>query len=228
MEVVDDAPNGSLGWQKFEQHRPQLVITDIVMPEMDGIELAKKIKAAAPDTAILFLSCHRDFVYAKSGIQIGVHDYIVKTDMDDEYMGQALQQVRHQFDQQAIRRQAESGTASSSSVASSSPETTSKRDELLGNWLHHNSYAAKQQLLRQLQAEWSWMLSKCYMLFVYFPEQGEGGRIPSLHNHWEHIVADSAGQIHYVPIDGCTAVVVCHQSCLSSLQSSLVERIKRI
>lgn len=216
MVVVDDAPNGSVGWQKFVEYRPQLVITDIVMPEMDGIELAKKIKEEAPDTAILFLSCHRDFVYAKSGIQIGVHDYIVKTDMDDQHMEVALERIRQQFDQHALTR------ITAASAENTPPsEIKSDGEEALGVWLHQNDYTAKQHLLRKLRAEWHWMIKKCYILFLNFSEE-EGG-MRSLRNSWKHIMAACAGQIDFLQSDDRTAIVVTHQSCLSLVQSSLVE-----
>ncbi|MBA9084888.1 two-component system response regulator YesN [Fontibacillus solani] len=216
MVVVDDAPNGSLGWQKFVQYRPQLVITDIVMPEMDGIELAQKIKEAAPDTAILFLSCHRDFKYARSGIQIGVHDYIVKTDMDDEHMDDALHRVRQQFERLASKRQ-------TISVAVDSPFSQAHGEDVLGVWLHQDSYAAKQQLLQKLRMEWHWMLSKCYMMYIYFPKKAGAGNVPQLRNQWEHIIAACSGEIGYLQIDDQAAVVVCHQLALPLVQSSLVE-----
>lgn len=218
MVVVDDAPNGSLGWQKFVQYRPQLVITDIVMPEMDGIELARKIKATAPDTAILFLSCHRDFKYARSGIQIGIHDYIVKTDMDDEHMDDALQRIRQQFDSLAVKRQAASAAADSPSV-----QSKSDGEGALGIWLHQNSYAAKQQLSQMLRKEWHWMLSKCYMMYVYFSQKAGEGNILPLRNQWEHIIAASPGQIGYLQIDEHAALVTCHQLSLPVVQASLVE-----
>jgi two-component system, response regulator YesN len=97
MTVVDDAPNGSLGWQKFLEHKPQVVITDIVMPEMDGIELALKIREKQPDTKILFLSCHQDFSFAQKGMRIGVSDYIVKTSLDDHQMDQSLGKIRSEI-----------------------------------------------------------------------------------------------------------------------------------
>jgi two-component system response regulator YesN len=97
MTIVADAPNGSLGWQKFLEHSPQVVITDIVMPEMDGVELALKIREKQPDTKILFLSCHQDFSYAQKGMRIGVSDYIVKTSLDDNQMDQCLGKIRSEI-----------------------------------------------------------------------------------------------------------------------------------
>ncbi|RKP48869.1 response regulator [Cohnella endophytica] len=84
MEVVADAPNGRKAWEAFLEHRPEIVITDIVMPEMDGIELSRKVKEAEPDTRIVLLSCHRDFEYAKEGLKLGASGYLLKTAFEDD------------------------------------------------------------------------------------------------------------------------------------------------
>jgi len=84
MEVVADSPNGQAAWEAFLELRPQVVITDIVMPEMDGIELSRKVKQLAPETRIILLSCHRDFEYAQEGIRLGASGYLLKTAFEDE------------------------------------------------------------------------------------------------------------------------------------------------
>lgn len=92
MEVVADASNGQKGWEVFLEHSPEVVITDIVMPEQNGIELARKIKHAAPDTKVLLLSCHRDFEYAQEGIKVGASGYILKTAFQDDEFEEYLKQ----------------------------------------------------------------------------------------------------------------------------------------
>lgn len=84
MEVVADSPNGQAAWEAFLEFRPQVVITDIVMPEMDGIELSRKVKEIAPETRIILLSCHRDFEYAQEGMRLGASGYLLKTAFEDE------------------------------------------------------------------------------------------------------------------------------------------------
>lgn len=102
MEVVADASNGQKGWEVFLEHSPEVVITDIVMPEQNGIELARKIKQAAPDTKILLLSCHRDFEYAQEGIRLGASGYILKTAFQDdefeEYLKQFFDEIKKSKD----------------------------------------------------------------------------------------------------------------------------------
>ena len=56
MEVVADAANGRKAWEAFQEHQPQVVITDIVMPEMDGIELARRAAELDPDIKIMFIT----------------------------------------------------------------------------------------------------------------------------------------------------------------------------
>lgn len=99
MEVIAEAPNGQKAWELFQQYSPELVITDIVMPVMTGIELARNIKQYSPTTKILLLSCHRDFSFAQEGINIGASGYILKTAFSDqqfeEYLGRIGNEINH-------------------------------------------------------------------------------------------------------------------------------------
>ncbi|MDQ0058081.1 response regulator [Paenibacillus harenae] len=97
MEVVGNAPNGEMAWELYEQLRPDLVITDIVMPRMDGIQLAAKIKAANPEAKILFLSCHSDFAYAQQGMELGASGYLLKTAMDSETVDRYLMKITEEW-----------------------------------------------------------------------------------------------------------------------------------
>lgn len=97
MEVVGNAPNGEMAWELYKELRPDLVITDIVMPQMDGIQLAAKIKAANPEAKILFLSCHSDFAYAQQGMELGASGYLLKTAMDSETVDRYLMKITDEW-----------------------------------------------------------------------------------------------------------------------------------
>ncbi|MEH7503117.1 response regulator [Neobacillus drentensis] len=110
MEVVADASNGQKGWEEFLEHSPEVVITDIVMPEQNGIELARKIKQAAPDTKILLLSCHRDFEYAQEGIRLGASGYILKTAFQDDEFEEYLKQFFDEIGKSKDKKQSSNVT----------------------------------------------------------------------------------------------------------------------
>lgn len=105
MEVVADASNGQKGWEMFLEHSPEVVITDIVMPEQNGIELARKIKKAAPATKVLLLSCHRDFEYAQEGIKVGASGYILKTAFQDDEFEEYLKQFTDEIQKSEEKEQ---------------------------------------------------------------------------------------------------------------------------
>ncbi|NWQ39608.1 response regulator [Bacillus sp. EB106-08-02-XG196] len=104
MEVVADAPNGQKAWELFQQHSPEVVVTDIVMPEMNGIELARNIKQSSPTTKILLLSCHRDFTFAQEGMNIGASGYILKTAFEDQQFEEYLLRIEHEINHANIRK----------------------------------------------------------------------------------------------------------------------------
>lgn len=58
--------------------RPHLIITDVRMPQMDGLEFAKRAKEILPESEIVILSGYRDFTYAQTAMKIGVSDYLLK------------------------------------------------------------------------------------------------------------------------------------------------------
>jgi two-component system response regulator YesN len=97
MQVVADVPNGQKGLEAFHEHRPEVIITDIVMPELNGIELTKLVKEEAPSTKILLLSCHRDFEYAQQGLRLGVSGYLLKTAFEDEELNFYLQKFQEEL-----------------------------------------------------------------------------------------------------------------------------------
>ena len=88
--VAGDARNGKEALTLVQQEQPTLLITDICMPVMNGIDLIKELKAAGRSVHILVLSCHDDFAYVKEAMQLGIDDYILKTDLTPEKMEEFL------------------------------------------------------------------------------------------------------------------------------------------
>ena len=93
-EVVGEAANGIEGLEAAETLRPDLVISDIRMPKMDGIEMAEKIIEKSPKTKVIFLTAYNEFEYARQAIRIGVSDYLLKPFQDGELEG-SIQRLLH-------------------------------------------------------------------------------------------------------------------------------------
>lgn len=77
-EFCGEASDGELAFPMIQKLRPDIVITDIRMPFMDGLELSKLIKKEFPQVEILILSGFEEFEYAKEAIKIGVAQYLTK------------------------------------------------------------------------------------------------------------------------------------------------------
>lgn len=72
------AENGKIGLKLFKAQQPDIVITDINMPVMDGIRMASEIKALNPDVPIVVISAHSDTDYLLSAINLGINQYVLK------------------------------------------------------------------------------------------------------------------------------------------------------
>ncbi len=72
------AYNGAEAIQRIEQKKPDIMITDIRMPMMNGVLLCQEVKRRFPDISILFFSAYEDFAAAQVGMQAGVRGYILK------------------------------------------------------------------------------------------------------------------------------------------------------
>ena len=78
FSFVGEAGDGELAYPLILKYRPDILITDIRMPFMDGLELSRLVKQDLPEIKILIISGYDEFDYAKQAISIGVTDYLVK------------------------------------------------------------------------------------------------------------------------------------------------------
>ena len=97
--LVGDASNGLDALQLVEKHEPDLLLTDIRMPFISGIELARQVREVRPATNIAFLSGYDDFEYAKQAIQYNIISYMLKP-LTMEGLGAELRIIRQKIDAQ--------------------------------------------------------------------------------------------------------------------------------
>ncbi|KKK38671.1 hypothetical protein WQ57_06660 [Mesobacillus campisalis] len=84
FEVAGEASNGQEALQLIETAKPHIILTDIVMPIIDGEELTRIVKERYPEIEVIILSSFGEFDYVRSAFQSGVVDYILKPKLDAE------------------------------------------------------------------------------------------------------------------------------------------------
>lgn len=103
FEVAGDAENGQDALEKIEQLKPDVVMTDIRMPYMDGLALSAKIRQKYPSIKILIFSGYDDFEYAQQAIKLNVTEYILKP-VNGEELTEILNRVRENLDEEIEQR----------------------------------------------------------------------------------------------------------------------------
>jgi len=78
ITVIGDAANGRQAVQQVKKLRPDVVVMDIVMPELNGIEATKKIRQGCPATRVIILSMHGSTEHIYQALKAGAHGYLLK------------------------------------------------------------------------------------------------------------------------------------------------------
>lgn len=78
MEVVGEAANGREAVELAEQVKPDIVLTDVAMPELNGIEATRRLLASLPHSRVIALSMHKDSVYVREVLRAGARGYLLK------------------------------------------------------------------------------------------------------------------------------------------------------
>jgi two-component system response regulator NreC len=82
MEIVGQAGNGNEAVDLAEKLKPDVVIMDVAMPELNGIEATRRLAASLPRTRVLALSMHKDSVYVREILRAGARGYLLKDSGD--------------------------------------------------------------------------------------------------------------------------------------------------
>ena len=97
FHVVGDAENGEDAMEKIEMLEPDVVLTDIRMPYMDGLQLAEKVRQRYPSMKVVIFSGYDDFEYAQRAIKLNVSEYILKP-VNVEELTSILKRIKENLD----------------------------------------------------------------------------------------------------------------------------------
>ena len=104
FELVGEAADGEMALPLIRKSRPDILITDIKMPFMDGLTLSKLVKKEIPNIKIVILSGYDDFNYAKQAISIGVEDYLLKPITKNALL-ERLEEIRHHCEDEKTQQE---------------------------------------------------------------------------------------------------------------------------
>ena len=97
FSVIGHARSGKKALEIYEREKPDIVISDIKMTGMDGLELTKKLKEKNTDVVVILLSAYRDFEYAQKGFEYGVSNYLLKHELCEEKLMEDLEKAKERL-----------------------------------------------------------------------------------------------------------------------------------
>ena len=191
VEIIGEAINGQQGLTLTMERRPDIVLTDVSMPAMNGIEMARKIRAILPETRILFLSAYDDFDYARQAIDLNIQAYVMKPVNENELL-RTVKRVADEITESTLEKRMVSRMKSS---FSDSMELA--RQALINRVL--SNMPVSQKDLRKQNLEWLCLPSEQKsLLMTAFPANAT----PQVEKALPRLNADSRKS-------GCHAVSVC-------------------
>ncbi|WP_338555552.1 response regulator [Paenibacillus sp. KS-LC4] len=103
MEVVGEASNGVKALEFLESNRVDLLLTDLAMPVMSGIDLIKMVRKEFTHIYIVVLTLHQDFEYIQEALRLGAIDYIAKVQLEKERFEEVLERISNRIAQEQKR-----------------------------------------------------------------------------------------------------------------------------
>ncbi len=103
-EIIGEAEDGMEAVEMFNKFEPDIVLVDVLMPRMNGLEFIKKAKEKKSGCRFIILSCHNEFEYVREAMKLGVRDYIVKTTVKREELLEIVNRVREEILQERSSR----------------------------------------------------------------------------------------------------------------------------
>jgi two-component system response regulator YesN len=110
--LIGEAEDGEEALELCRDCKPDVVVTDITMPIMDGMELLRRLHAELPQTKVILLTCHSEFQFAQEGLRLGATEYLVKVSLKESELEAAVSRSKellrrerlYTFGQEELRR----------------------------------------------------------------------------------------------------------------------------
>lgn len=109
FEFIGDASDGEKALELMGDRVPDILLTDIVMPRMNGLELIEAVKSRYPETVIIVLSSHNEFEYVRQAMKLGVEDYMLKTSLKPPELLNLLEEASSKVVRLKAQRAGEAG-----------------------------------------------------------------------------------------------------------------------
>lgn len=109
FEITADVRDGEEALEVLDREKIDLVVTDIAMPLMDGIELIREIRKKYPEIYVIVLSCHDEFEYVKKAMKEGADEYVLKNTLNEESLYTVLEaaeeHIRQSMEETGVKEQ---------------------------------------------------------------------------------------------------------------------------
>ena len=169
FSLVGEAPDGEIALPMIRDEKPDILITDIRMPFMDGIALCKEVRRVMPWMQIVILSGFDSFEYAKQAISLGVQEYLLKPISSDELkrvlgrLSERIEKERHdRSDLEKLRQQMVTGKLL-------------VRDQIISNAIMNGITEAEgDKICAQMRSFGINLISACYTVIEFRSGDGVG------------------------------------------------------
>jgi len=86
MEVIGEAGSGAETLRAINELKPDVIVLDVAMPEMNGVEVTRRIMESDPEARVIMLSMHKDAVYVRETLRAGARGYLLKDSIDHDLL----------------------------------------------------------------------------------------------------------------------------------------------
>lgn len=206
FEVIDAVNSGHNALRVLNNHQVDLVLSDITMPRMNGLELLENIRERWPQVEVVMLTCHDDFSFVRGAMKFGACDYILKNEISPkvmkEILGRFMEKRTRSDPEEMIARRMALGQYIYSLIADQERETMpaiSVKDLVGADRIHSyfvcifsydSEFGERSQGIRQPWIQWYWTIpvkDQYVLLLVDLVRGGGSERVENLRRFRELI-----------------------------------------